>query len=277
MNNLNKTISLANGVKIPNIGFGTYLIENEDEVVVALEKALEVGYRHIDTAKFYKNEALIGKVIKKNQIPREEIFITSKVWPTDFGYEKTKLAFEKSIKELDTDYLDLYLLHWPKVSKPSLNVESWKALEDLYTEGKIRAIGVSNYEIHHLTDLMKEIDIIPMINQVELHPQYPQDELREFCSSNNIVVEAWAPLMQGKIFKMELMQDLADKYNKTIAQITLRWHYQSGIIPLPKSTKPERIKANYEIFDFEISNEDMKKIESLKGKRMGTDPNTNTF
>ncbi|MEJ2567419.1 MAG: aldo/keto reductase, partial [candidate division WOR-3 bacterium] len=231
------------------------------------------GYRLIDTASIYGNEKGVGRGIEESDIPREEIFLTSKVWNTEQGYENTLRAFEASLERLRTDYLDLYLIHWPKPASS----ETWKALERLYRSGKVKAIGVSNFMIHHLESLLESCEIIPMVDQVELHPQFPQDELRKFCGEHGIVVEAWGPLMQGKVFHVPLMKALSEKYGKKIAQITLRWHYQLGHVAIPKSSKPERIRSNIDIFDFEISDEDMKKIETLKGERIGPHPDRIAF
>ncbi|MDN5303939.1 MAG: methylglyoxal/glyoxal reductase [Fusobacteriaceae bacterium] len=266
--NLLETITLNNGVKIPKIGFGTFKVENGNDTINSVKKALEVGYRHIDTAAIYGNEEGVGIAIKESGVPREEIFLVSKVWNSEQGYDTTIKAFEESLKRLQTDYLDMYLIHW---AKPK-NRETWKALETLYKEGKIKAIGVSNFEIHHLEDLLEVAEIIPVVNQVELHPQFPQEELREYCKKHNIAIEAWGPLMQGKIFEIPLMKELSIKYNKSIAQIALRWHYQQDIITIPKSIKPERIESNIDIFDFAISAEDMEKIKTLKGERIGLAP-----
>jgi diketogulonate reductase-like aldo/keto reductase len=266
--NLLETITLNNGVKIPKIGFGTFKVENGNDTINSVKKALEVGYRHIDTAAIYGNEEGVGIAIKESGVPREEIFLVSKVWNSEQGYDTTIKAFEESLKRLQTDYLDMYLIHW---AKPK-NRETWKALETLYKEGKIKAIGVSNFEIHHLEDLLEVAEIIPVVNQVELHPQFSQEELREYCKKHNIAIEAWGPLMQGKIFEIPLMKELSIKYNKSIAQIALRWHYQQDIITIPKSIKPERIESNIDIFDFAISAEDMEKIKTLKGERIGLAP-----
>lgn len=275
MKNLLESMELSNGIRIPKLGFGTFKVENGEETVNSVKHALKVGYRHIDTARIYDNEESVGLGIKESGVSRKDIFLVTKVWNSDLGYEKTKTAFYKSLERLQTDYLDLYLIHWPKEKEK--NIGAWKAMEELYKEGKIKAIGVSNFNIHHLEELMKEAEIMPMINQVELHPQFPQDALREFCLKNNIAVEAWGPLMQGKIFEIDLIKNLAQKYKKTVSQIALRWHYQLGIITIPKSIKVERIIENADIFDFEISKDDMIKIEALKGERIGPDPDTISF
>lgn len=271
---INNYTVLSNGVKMPRLGFGTFKVEDGKQTIESVKHALKVGYRHIDAASIYQNEEGVGQGIKESGVLREEIFLTSKVWNSDQGYESTLKAFEESLKKLGTDYLDLYLIHWPK----ELNNETWRALEKLYKEGKVRAIGVSNFKEHHLEDLMKNAEIMPMVNQVEFHPQLPQTELLKFCKDNNIQLEAWGPLMQGKVFEIELMKELAEKYNKTIAQIVLRWDIQMGIVTIPKSIKPQRIENNMKVFDFEISEEDMERIASLNtGERIGPDPDNINF
>jgi diketogulonate reductase-like aldo/keto reductase len=274
MENINHTITLQNGVSIPALGFGTFKVQEGSQVVTAVKEALKVGYRHIDTAAVYGNEEGVGKAIRESGINRSEIFLTSKVWNSDQGYESTLRAFETSIRKLGTDYLDLYLIHWPK----ALNKETWRAMEELYDQGRIKAIGVSNFKVHHLEELMGSISVTPMINQVELHPRLNQQEVRDFCKKYNIVVEAWAPLMQGKVFEIPLLHSLAEKYNKTISQIVLRWDLQMGLVTIPKSITPERIKENADIFDFELAQEDMESIIELDaGIRVGSDPDSITF
>lgn len=266
--------TLRNGIDIPMLGFGTYKIQNGNQVMKAVQIALEAGYRHIDTASFYENEVGIGKAIQESRFSRDEIFITSKVWNIDQGYENTKKAFQASIEKLGTPYLDLYLIHWPKV----LNKETWKALEELYKEGRIRAIGVSNFKEHHLIDLMQTAEIQPMVNQIEFHPQLAQPELLKFCKDHNIQVVAWGPLMRGHFETVSLFQQLAEKYQKTPAQIVLRWDLQQGVVTIPKSLTPERIYSNAKIFDFQLSEEDMKKISCLNtGVRIGPDPDKINF
>lgn len=271
---LNSYNLLSNGVKIPILGFGTFKVEDGKQTIDAVRTALEIGYRHIDAAAIYNNEDSVGQGIKESGVPREEIFLTSKVWNSDQGYENTLKAFETSLEKLGTDYLDLYLIHWPK----ELNKETWRALEKLYKDGRVRAIGVCNFKEHHLEDLMEDAEIKPMVNQVEFHPQLSQPELLNYCKANNIQVVAWGPLMQGKIFKFQLLKELSEKYNKTIAQITLRWDIQKGVVTIPKSIDPARIKGNSEIFDFEITEEDMQRIASLNtGERIGPDPDKIDF
>lgn len=267
-----KTIRLYNEVEIPMIGFGTFKIDNasaEDAVTAALR----VGYRHIDTASMYRNEEAVGKAVKASGIAREDIFITSKVWNNDQGFHSTLEAFKKSCELLDTDYLDLYLIHWPK----DKNLETWRALEKLYADGKVRSIGVSNFKIHHLQQLIDKGEMVPMVNQVELHPQFPQNRLRGYCEKFDIVIESWGPLMQGKAFSIPLLQEIAEEHGKTIAQVVLRWHYQEGLVSLPKTVHPDRMKSNLDIFEFELSKDDIERIATLKGGRIGYDPDTIPF
>lgn len=250
---------LNNGVKIPLIGFGTYKSGSNEETEKIVKYALETGYRQIDTASFYGNEVGIGNGIKSSKVNREDIFIVTKLWNDDHGYEKTIEAFNKSLENLQVDYIDLYLIHWPN----KLNIETWKAFEELYEKGQVKAIGVCNFKQNHLEELIKNCRIKPMVNQVEIHPSNQKQELLEYCENNKIQLIAWSPIMRGKIFNNKLMISLSEKYNKSIAQIVLRWHMQRGIIPIPKSSNESRIKENLDIFDFEIYEEDMKKINLL--------------
>lgn len=263
-------VILSNGVKIPRLGLGTYNINETNILKNIINEGINVGYRHIDTASFYGNEEIIGNVIKESSIDRKEIFITDKVWNSDQGYEKTLKAFKTSVKNLKTDYLDLYLIHWPQVS----NNETWKALEKLYKEGYVRAIGVSNFSINHLKNLIDTAEILPVINQIEFHPRLVQGQLMEFCDRYKIQIEAWSPLMRGLVFQIPILKELAKKYNRTVSQIVLRWNLQMNVITIPKTTTLSRIKENADIFNFEIGKEDMYKIEKLNDKyRVGMEPN----
>lgn len=267
---LTTTKTLNNGVEIPVIGLGVYKVEDGKTVYDAVRSALELGYRHIDTASFYQNEEGVGKAIADSGIPRDEIFVTTKVWNDEQGYEETLAAFERSLTRLNMDYVDLYLVHWPI---PGKYKETWRALEKIYHDKKARAIGVSNFHPHHLEDLMKDATIKPAINQIELHPQLAQVELREYCRKHNIAVEAWSPIGKATYLDHPVLQELAVKYRKSPAQIIIRWDYQNGIITIPKSVNQSRQKENADIFDFELSNEDMTRIEALNcGNRLGTDP-----
>jgi diketogulonate reductase-like aldo/keto reductase len=259
LRNLKGTVELSNGVQMPYLGLGVFQTPN-DQIKEAVHAALDYGYRHIDTAAFYNNEDGLGKAIRAHSLPRKEIFITSKVWNTDQGYDSTIDAFNTSLEKLQTGYLDLYLVHWPVKGKYK---ETWRALEDLYEEGRVRAIGVSNFMQHHLEDLMQSAKIMPMVNQVEFHPHLIQQDLVDFCKKNKIQYEAWSPLMQGKIFEIDLFRELSEKYNKSIAQIVIRWDLQKGVVTIPKSVHKERIEANADVFDFEISEEDMARIDQL--------------
>ncbi|WP_264740842.1 aldo/keto reductase [Cytobacillus firmus] len=272
---LSSTAALANGVKMPRIGLGVFKVEKEEELLTAVKAAIEIGYRSIDTASIYGNEEWVGKAIRQSGFNREELFITSKVWNSDQGYEATLKAFNTSLEKMGLEYLDLYLIHWPVEGKYT---ETWRALEDLYKEGKIKAIGVSNFQISHLENLLKTAEIKPMINQIELHPKLAQTELRDFAAKHDMHIEAWAPLMQGGLFENEILTEMAEKHGKSIAQIVLRWHLQNGIIVIPKSTKPHRIKENADIFDFELSQQDMELIDSLdEHLRVGPDPDNFDF
>ena len=250
---------LSNGIKVPSIGFGTYKSGNDEETAKIIKYALNIGYRQIDTASFYGNEIGIGNGIKESRINREDIFLVTKLWNDDHGYDKTIEAFNKSLERLQVNYIDLYLVHWPN----KLNSETWKAFEYLYRTGKVKAIGVCNFKIGHLEELKKTAEIMPMVNQVEIHPQSSKNDMLSYCEENNIQLVAWSPIMRGKLFSNKLMIDLSEKYKKTIAQIILRWHVQRGIIPIPKSSNEERIKENLSIFDFELSNDDMNTIDLL--------------
>ncbi|MEM7380906.1 MAG: aldo/keto reductase [Bacteroidota bacterium] len=272
---LKGTFTLHNGVAMPYFGLGVYLSEDGEEVVNAIKWAIEAGYRHVDTASIYKNEEGVGRGIKECSEARENIFVVSKVWNNDQGYDSTLKAFDASMKRLDLDYLDLYLVHWPVAGKYK---ETWKALEQLYKEKKVRAIGVSNFLQHHLEDLLTEAEIVPMVNQMEFHPYLVQQDLLDFCGKHQIQYEAWSPMMQGKIFGMEAFQKLAEKYGKSIAQIVLRWNLQKGVITIPKSSKRERIIANADIFDFSLEQADVDYLDSLdRGQRFGPDPDNFDF
>ncbi|WP_019241250.1 MULTISPECIES: aldo/keto reductase [Bacillus] len=275
MNNLQTTITLHNGVEMPQFGLGVWQVKDGQEVIHSVKSALKSGYKAIDTAAIYQNEEGVGQAIKESGLSREELFITTKVWNDDQGYESTLAAFDESMKKLGIEYVDLYLIHWPTAGKYK---ETWKALEKLYRDGKARAIGVSNFHIHHLEDLLETAEIVPMVNQIELHPLLSQVELREFCKSKGIHIEAYSPLGSGKLLNDPVLSDIGKKYNKSIAQVILRWDIQHGIITIPKSIHEERIQENADIFDFELSDEDMKVIDSMnKNERVGADPDNFDF
>jgi methylglyoxal/glyoxal reductase len=272
---ISSKVKLNNGLEMPWFGLGVFLSNEGEEVEKAVKVALKNGYRHIDTAAIYKNERGVGKAVKESGIPREEIFITSKVWNTDQGYKTTLAAYEASLERLQMDYLDLYLIHWPKGKR---SVETWKALEELYAKGSVRAIGISNFLEHHLDEFLPECKIMPAVNQYEFHPELLQPGLLEMCRRKGIRPEAWSPIMKGRVNEVPLMQDLAAKYDKTPVHIVLRWDIQKGVVTIPKSVTPERIISNADIFDFELSEEDMAKIDKLdKNARIGGHPDFITF
>ncbi|MED0588440.1 MULTISPECIES: glyoxal/methylglyoxal reductase [Bacillus] len=272
---LKDTVKLHNGVEMPWFGLGVFKVENGNEATESVKAAIKNGYRSIDTAAIYKNEEGVGIGIKESGVAREELFITSKVWNEDQGYETTLAAFEKSLERLQLDYLDLYLIHWPGKDKFK---DTWRALEKLYKDGKIRAIGVSNFQVHHLEELLKDAEIKPMVNQVEFHPRLTQKELRDYCKAQGIQLEAWSPLMQGQLLDNEVLTQIAEKHNKSVAQVILRWDLQHEVVTIPKSIKEHRIIENADIFDFELSQEDMDKIDALnKDERVGPNPDELLF
>ncbi|WP_396349986.1 aldo/keto reductase [Bacillus infantis] len=268
-----KTV-LNNGVEMPWMGLGVFKVEEGPELVNAVKSAIKLGYRSIDTAAIYGNEEGVGQGIREGiaeaGISREDLFITSKVWNSDLGFESAIQAYETSLQKLGLEYLDLYLIHWPVEGKYK---DAWRALEALYKEEKVRAIGVSNFQVHHLEELLKDAEVKPVINQVEYHPRLTQQELKAFCRENGIQLEAWSPLMQGQLLDNEIIAAIAEKHGKSAAQVILRWDLQNGVITIPKSTKEHRIAANASIFDFELSSDEMKQISSLnQNLRVGPDP-----
>lgn len=270
LKNINSLLTLNNGVTIPCVGYGTFRTPN-DVAEKAVEDAINVGYRLIDTAAVYGNEEGVGKGIKDSGIDRHRLFVTSKLWNTDRGYESTKRALDATLQRLQMDYLDLYLIHWPANRKQfgdraaEINAETWRAMEDAYHEGKIRALGLSNFMPNHYQDLMKTATIAPAVDQIEVHPGWTHAEEIKFLQAHNVLVEAWGPLggQGASVMTNPTMVELAKKYGKSTAQLSLRWIVQQGVLPLPKSVHAERMKQNTDIFDFEISDEDMKKISSL--------------
>jgi methylglyoxal/glyoxal reductase len=272
LTNLKDTTTLHNGVKMPWVGLGVFKVTEGEEVVQSVKAAIKNGYISIDTAAIYKNEEGVGQAIKESGVPREELFITTKLWNADQGYESTLEAFETSMNKLGLEYLDLYLIHWPGKDKYK---ETWRAFEKLYKEGRVRAIGVSNFLVHHLEDLMSTAEIKPMVNQVEFHPHLTQKELLAFCEKEGIQLEAWSPLKQGQLLNEPVLEDIAHKYNKSVAQVILRWDLQHGVVTIPKSIKEHRIIENANIFDFELTIEDMGKIDELnQDSRAGSHPDT---
>ena len=262
------TFELANGVRIPCLGYGTWQTPDGATAQKAVAAALRYGYRHIDAAAVYRNERGVGAGIAEAGIPREELFVTSKVWNTERGYETTKAAFAKTLDDLGLDYLDLYLIHWPANAKQfgddaeRINLETWRAMTELHQEGKIRAIGVSNFLPHHLEQLMGT-EVAPMVNQIEFHPGYLQEETVNFCRERGILVEAWSPLGSGRVLGDERLAAIAAHYGVSVAQLCIRWALQQGVLPLPKSVTPSRIVENADVFGFEIAGEDMDAIAAL--------------
>jgi len=265
---------LNNGVKMPRLGLGVWKVTDPGDVERAIHAAVQTGYRSIDTASFYKNEAEVGQAIRSCGVPREELFITTKIWNEDQGYDKTLAAFEESRKRLGLDVVDLLLIHWPGKDK---YIDTWRAFEKLYREGFVRAIGVSNFQIHHLDKLIEASEIVPAVNQVEFHPLLTQKELLAYTKEKGIQLEAWSPLMQGNLDQPAL-KEIAAKYGKTPAQVVLRWDLQHGVVTIPKSITPSRIAENADIFDFELTAEDMDRIDSLnRNHRFGPDPDQLLF
>jgi len=271
---LQDTVTLNNGVKMPRLGFGVFKVKEGEEVVDAVKAALAAGYRAIDTAAAYRNEEGVGQAIRESGIPREELFITTKVWNSDQGYESTLEAFESSRSKLGLDYLDLYLVHWPVKGKYK---DTWRALEKLYSDGVVRAIGVSNFQIHHLDDIFEDNTVVPAVNQIEYHPLLTQEKVKSYCEVKGIHITAWSPLMQGNL-DLPLLQELAAKYGKSPAQIVIRWDLQKGVLTIPKSITPARIQENADVYDFELSAEDIAAIDALnQNRRFGSDPDNFNF
>jgi diketogulonate reductase-like aldo/keto reductase len=266
------TITLNDGTTIPQIGFGVFQVPAE-EVVAPVATALEAGYRLIDTAAAYGNEEGVGKAIADCGLPRDELYITTKLWNDDHGYDKTLAAFDASLARLGLDTIDLYLIHWPLPMRDDY-VETWKAFEKILAEGRTRSIGVSNFNVDHLERLAAETDVTPVVNQVELHPRLPQTDLREYAAKHGIAIEAWSPIGQGKgLLEDEVIAEIARAHDRSPAQVVLRWHIQLGNIVIPKSVTPERIRENLEVFDFELDQEEMDRLTELgPEERVGPDP-----
>ncbi|RXZ81639.1 aldo/keto reductase [Paenibacillaceae bacterium] len=279
LQHIKDTVQLHNGVKMPGLGLGVFQVEEGQELVDAVKAAIAHGYRSIDTAAIYQNEESVGRgireAIQESGVSREELFITSKVWNADQGYDATLAAYETSLQKLGLDYLDLYLIHWPSEGKYT---DTWRALEKLYNDGRVRAIGVSNFHIHHLQDVLQDAVIKPMVNQVEFHPLLVQTELRAFCQEQDIRFEAWSPLMQGQLLDNPVLQKIGAAHGKSVAQVILRWDIQHNVITIPKSTKKTRIIENADLFDFELSAAEMDLIDGLnENRRVGPDPDNFDF
>jgi diketogulonate reductase-like aldo/keto reductase len=271
-------IPLNNGVAIPQLGLGVWQAKEGAEVERAVAVALETGYRMIDTAAIYGNEAGVGRALKASGLPREELFITTKLWNAHHAYDDAMRAFERSLATLDCGYIDLYLIHWPLPMERRFT-EAWRALETIYRSGRARAIGVSNFKPHHLDELLAEAQVAPAVNQVELHPMLQQKETRAYCAEPKILVESYSPLMQGgEALRHPVIAELAQRHQRTPAQIVLRWHLQCGLIVIPKSVTPERIRENFALFDFSLSDDEMRAIGEMDcGQRIGADPDTAAF
>lgn len=283
MKSLTDCYELRNGVQIPCIGLGTWQTDDGDEAVSVVKEAISAGYRHIDTAADYGNEKSVGIAVSQSGVPRDELFITSKLQNSQHGYEATLRAFEDTMRKLNCDYLDLYLIHWPNPVKfrdnwEEANAGTWKAFEELYQKEKVRAIGISNFMPHHIDVLMKTAQVSPMVNQIRLCPGETQPEIVNYCKANRILLEAYSPLGTGRIFRVPQMIALSEKYGRSIAQLCIRWSLQMGFLPLPKSVNPSRIRENAQVFDFELSPEDVDIISGLTGCcGLTLDPDEITF
>lgn len=280
---MKQTFELNNGVHIPSIGFGTWQTPNGDVAVQSVRCAIEAGYRHIDTAAIYGNEVSVGQGIADSGIARSELFVTSKVWNTERGYDSTLAAFDRTLADLKLDYLDLYLIHWPATAHrfdnwQDLNAQTWRALEKLYADGRIRAIGVSNFMPHHLEPLLQTAQVCPAINQIEYHPGFMQADCVDFCRRHGIVVQAWSPLGSSRLLTHEVLVEMAKRYDRSVAQLCIRWVLQNDVLPLPKSVTPSRIRENLAVADFEISDADMRTLNALAPcGQSGLDPDAVDF
>jgi 2,5-diketo-D-gluconate reductase A len=270
-------LSLHDGARIPQVGLGVWQTP-DNEAAPAVKAALDAGYRHVDTAAVYENEQGVGEGIRQSGLPRSDIFLTTKLWNTDQGYEQTLKAFEASLKRLGTDYVDLYLIHWPSAHR-GLFVDTWKALVTLKEEGRAKSIGVSNFYPEHIEKIVAETGVVPVINQIELHPDFQQRETRAFHEKHKIATQSWSPLGQGKLLGHPVIAEIAQKLGRTPAQVIIRWHIENGLVVIPKSVTPSRIVENFKVFDFKLSAEDLDRLNGLDdaGARIGPDPKTATF
>lgn len=270
-------LSLHDGARIPQVGLGVWQTP-DNEAAPAVKAALDAGYRHVDTAAVYENEQGVGEGIRQSGLPRSDIFLTTKLWNTDQGYEQTLKAFEASLKRLGTDYVDLYLIHWPSAHR-GLFVDTWKALVSLKEEGRAKSIGVSNFYPEHIEKIVAETGVVPVINQIELHPDFQQRETRAFHEKHKIATQSWSPLGQGKLLGHPFIAEIAQKLGRTPAQVIIRWHIENGLVVIPKSVTPSRIVENFKVFDFKLSAEDLDRLNGLDdaGARIGPDPKTATF
>lgn len=275
-----ENVTLNNGLEMPLVGYGVFRVPDGDDLAEAVKTAIAKGYRSIDTAQVYRNEESVGRGIRaaidEGLVAREELFITSKVWNDGLSYKETLAAYASSLEKLGLDYLDLYLIHWPGLD--TSYIEAYKALEKIYQDGRVRSIGVSNFHVHHLEHLLKETTVIPVINQIEFHPHLTQEEVRNYCKEHRIQVEAWSPLMNGSLLEEALIQQLASKYNKTPAQIVLRYDVQHGVVTIPKTMTPSRMTENLDVFDFALVDEEMAQLDAMNdGLRCGPDPEKFNF
>ncbi|MGN4127701.1 aldo/keto reductase [Lysinibacillus sphaericus] len=273
-------VTLNNGLEMPLVGYGVFRVPQGEDLAEAVKTAIAKGYRSIDTAQVYRNEESVGQGIRaaiaEGLVTREELFVTSKVWNDGLSYEDTLTAYDRSLEKLGLEYLDLYLIHWPGID--TNHIEAYKALEKIYQDGRVRSIGVSNFHVHHLENLLKETTIIPVINQIEFHPHLTQEQVRAYCKEHAIQVEAWSPLMNGALLEEELIQELAAKYSKTPAQIVLRYDVQHGVVTIPKTMTPARMTENLDVFDFSLTDEEMAKLDAINdGLRCGPDPEKFNF
>ncbi|MFJ3390872.1 aldo/keto reductase [Lysinibacillus sp. NPDC086135] len=273
-------VTLNNGLEMPLIGYGVFRVPEGDDLAEAVKTAIAKGYRSIDTAQVYRNEESVGRGIRaaidEGLVTREELFVTSKVWNDGLSYDETLAAYDSSLEKLGLDYLDLYLVHWPGIDTNYINV--YKALEKIYQDGRVRSIGVSNFHVQHLENLLKETSVVPVINQIEFHPHLTQEEVRAYCKEKGIQVEAWSPLMNGSLLEESLIQQLASKYGKTPAQIVLRYDVQHGVVTIPKTMTPARMTENLTVFDFALTEEEMAQLDALNdGLRCGPDPEKFNF